>query len=111
MPKHSIFTRRAKKPSIPEIHPMWRGIGCIFMAIIPILSFVISNTLIANVATLKWIVLPPEMIVPNYSDPLIVVRVLYTAIVSLVLFFTISLVTFILNSIMNPKRKGPYDVK
>ncbi len=110
MPKHNIFSRRVTKPPTPQIHPMWRGIGCIFMAIIPALSFFASNILINNSNTISWIVIPPEMLLPNYSDPLILIRILYTAVVSLVLFFIISLTTFILNSIINPKRKGPYDV-
>jgi hypothetical protein len=110
MPKHTIFSRKVTKPTTPEIHPMWRGIGCLFMAIIPGLSFLASNILINNANTISWIVIPPEMILPNYSDSLILIRILYTAIVSLVLFFIISLTTFILNSIINPKRKGPHDV-
>jgi|WetSurMetagenome_2_1015567.scaffolds.fasta_scaffold776595_2 hypothetical protein len=110
MPKHTIFSRKVTKPSTPAIHPMWRGIGCVFMAVIPVLSFVAANILIKSASTINWIVIPPEMILPNYSDPFILIRILYTAVVSLVLFFIISLTTFILNSIMNPKRKGPYDV-
>jgi len=110
MPKHNIFSRKVTKPEVPVIHPMWRGIGCVFMAIIPILSYIAANILIDNANSISWIVIPPEMILSNYTDPLILIRILYTAIISLILFFIISLTTFILNSIINPKRKGPHDV-
>ena len=110
MPKHTIFSRRVVKPSIPDPHPLWRGIGCLFMAIIPVLSLIAANILIKDAESISWIVIPQEMILPTYSDPLILIRVLYTAIISLILFFIISLTTFILNSIINPKKKGPYDV-
>ena len=110
MPKHSVFNRRAKKPEPPAIHPSWRGIGCVFMILIPGISFLVSNMVIKNISKFPWLAIPGEMVVRNYSDPLILVRILYTTLISLVLFFMISLVTFILNTIINPKTKGPYDL-
>ena len=110
MPKHSVFSRRAKKPSKPAIHPAWRGIGCIFMITIPVIAYLVSNLLIKNISEIPWLAIPPEMIVKNYTDQLILVRLLYTTLISLLLFLLISLITFILNSLFNPKQKGPYDL-
>jgi len=110
MPKHSSFIRRPGAPKTPAIHPVWRGIGCIFMVIIPLISFFISNLLIQNDARISWIGIPPEMIMPQFGDPLLLVRIVFTTIISLILFFLVSLITFALNALLNPKKKKPYDV-
>jgi hypothetical protein len=110
MPKHSIFNRRIKKPQTPAIHPMWSGIGCVLAVVIPGLSLIAANILINNQGSISWLVIPSEMIVPNHQDPMILIRILFTALISLIIFFLISIITFILDSIFNPKRKGPFDV-
>ena len=110
MPKHTVFSRGVPKIPKPAIHPAWRGIGCIFMVLIPALSLLASNVIIHNIELIPWLIIPSDMIVTRYSDPLILVRILYTTLISLVLFFLTSLITFILNSIVNPKQKGPYDI-
>ena len=110
MPKHSIFNRRIKKPKAPAIHPMWSGIGCILAILVPGLSLIATNILINNQGSVNWLAIPTEMILPNNQDPMILIRILYTALFSLVIFFLISIITFILDSIFNPKRKGPFDV-
>jgi hypothetical protein len=110
MPKHSVFSRRVPKVPKPAVHPAWRGIGCIFMVIIPIIAFFASNLIIKNIDQIPWLTIPGEMVVEKFSDPLIFVRILYTTLIALVLYFITSLITFILNSVLNPKRKGPYDI-
>lgn len=110
MPKHSVFSRGVKKEPKPAVHPAWRGIGCILMVLIPAIAFLTANIIIKNINQFPWLTIPGEMIAIRYSDPLIFVRVLYTTLISLVLFFLTSFITFLLNSIINPKRKGPYDL-
>jgi hypothetical protein len=110
MPKHSIFSRRVAKPPTPKIHPIWRGIGCVFMIVIPGIAFVASNLIIENSQKIPWLAIPDEMVIKGIFDPLLLVKVIYTAVISVIIFFLISLITFFLNLILNPKRKGPFDL-
>jgi hypothetical protein len=110
MPKHTIFNRRVAKDPAPAVHPIWRGIGCILIIVIPVLSFIIATILINNRATIPWFDIPQDLIVSVLKDPLIFVKIFYTAVISLLIFFLMALVTFTMDRIINPKKKGPYDV-
>ena len=110
MPKHTIFNRRVTKDPAPDVHPMWRGIGCLLLVVIPVLSYFISNILINNRATIPWFEIPQDLIVMVLRDPLVIVRIFYTAVISLLIFFLIALVTFAIDRLVNPKKKGPFDV-
>jgi hypothetical protein len=110
MPKHTMFNRRVAKDPGPAVHPIWRGIGCILIIVVPGLSFIIATILISNRATIPWFEIPQDLIVSVFKDPLLLVKIFYTAVISLLIFFLIALVTFTLDRIVNPKKKGPYDV-
>jgi hypothetical protein len=56
------------------------------------------------------VIVPVEIILKNYSDPLILVKGVYLLIFSFILFFIIGMVTFIINKAFGPTR-GPYDVR
>jgi len=109
MPKHTIFNRRVAKDPAPAVHPIWRGIGCILIIVIPVLSFIMATILINN-RTIPWFDIPQDLIVSVLKDPLIFVKIFYTAVISLLIFFLMALVTFTMDRIINPKKKGPYDV-
>lgn len=111
MPKHTIFNRVVQRDPTPAIHPIWRGIGCVMLVLIPVLAFFISNILINNRATIPWFDIPLDLIVMSLRDPLILVRIFFTAVVTLVIFFLVALVTFTVDRLVNPKKKGPYDVE
>lgn len=80
------------------------------MVVIPGLSYLISSILINNRATISWFDIPQELIVPVLKDPLLVVKIVYTAVISILIFFLIALVTFTVDRVVNPKKKGPFDV-
>jgi hypothetical protein len=103
MPKHTIFNRRVAKDPAPAVHPIWRGIGCILIIVIPVLSFIIATILINNRATIPWFDIPQDLIVSVLKDPLIFVKIFYTAVISLLIFFLMALVTFTMDRIINPK--------
>ncbi len=110
MPKHTIFNRRVAKEPAPAVHPIWRGIGCILIIVIPAISYLITSILINNQTTISWFDIPQDLVVPALNDPLLIVKIFYTAVFSLLIFFLIALVTFTLDRIINPKKKGPYDI-
>lgn len=96
----------AKKP----IHPIWRGIGCILLIIIPVISYVAADFFVISRAQFKWVIVPQELIVNSLPDPLILVKVLYTAIFVFFLYLILTVITFIINRFFGPSRYGPYDV-
>jgi len=105
-----MFNRRVTKDPGPAVHPIWRGIGCILMIVVPGISYIIATILIDNRATIPWFEIPQDLIVSVLKDPLLIVKIFYTAVISLMISFLIALVTFTLERIVNPKKKGPYDV-
>jgi len=110
MPKHTIFNRRVEKDPTPAVHPIWRGIGCILLIVIPAISFIMATILINNRDTIPWFDIPQDLVVLVLKDPLLIVKIFYTTVISLLIFFLIALVTFTLDHFVNPKKKGPYDV-
>ncbi|MBI5935925.1 MAG: hypothetical protein HY867_19640 [Chloroflexi bacterium] len=60
MSKHRSFEKQAK-PRRKDPHPVWRGIGCLSMLIIPAISFGIS-TILVQMAPSMGVYLPPELL-------------------------------------------------
>jgi hypothetical protein len=61
MSKYSSYSRRASaKPRPWRVHPIWRGIGCIFMIIVPIMSYAGAILLVQWDAKTRWIPIPKE---------------------------------------------------
>jgi quinol-cytochrome oxidoreductase complex cytochrome b subunit len=111
MPKHSMFSGKVEKKEGVSPHPVWRGIGCILIVLIPALSYLGATILIDNRNAIPWIVIPPEIVLSKYSDPLIFVKILYTALITLIVFLIIAIITFIIDKFLGPPKYGPFDVK
>jgi len=45
MPKRSQVALYQKKVK-PEIHPIWRGIGCLMMIIVPVMAYALASLLV-----------------------------------------------------------------
>jgi hypothetical protein len=103
-PKHK--ENPAKKP----IHPVWRGIGCLLMIIIPVISYVAADFFITNRAQYSWVAIPQEMVVNQMHDSLLIVKIFYTAIFVFCLYLILTVATFIINRFFGPSRYGPYDI-
>jgi hypothetical protein len=60
MGKYSKFGQKEfKRPY--DVHPIWRGIGCIMMILVPVLSIVTAMVIIDEGLKRGW-PLPPEML-------------------------------------------------
>ena len=46
MGKYSTYSRQRPKPKVTDVHPVMRGIGCLMMIIVPILSYGIAMLLV-----------------------------------------------------------------
>lgn len=61
MTKYSTYSQRAlEKPRPWRVHPIWRGIGCIFMIIIPVMSYAGAYMLVRWDIKSKYIPIPHE---------------------------------------------------
>jgi len=60
MGKYTHYSRPAQ-PEKRSAHPVWRGIGCLLLILIPILSFAAARTFLQENAQANWIAIPREL--------------------------------------------------
>ncbi len=124
MPKYGA----RNKPEMPkvnrEVHPVMRGIGCIMMVIVPIISY-LASTVIVNYLPIP---LPPEMTRPidipgwmfnlnglvpvfNYieSQPLLIAYIIFTVLIAVLLFTIMAIVYGFIYKAFGPSQYGPLD--
>ena len=103
-------TRRQEK-----VHPIWRGVGFLFIVLAPIISYAAAVLLIQENNARGWYPMPYDlMAVPGhlfyFGDPLIYLKLILTVAFMLVLFALFMFVTFFVNSMFGRSRYGPYDL-
>ena len=92
-----------KGPSVEEmrrIHPVWRGVGCVLMVLMPIIAWAAADELITN----RIIPLPSDMLAgPGdflygiIPDTLIHIRLALFVVILLVLYALLTFLTFLMN--------------
>ena len=78
MGRYSPTTIRSK-PKIERPHPVWRGIGCILMIVVPIISFGIAELTVQSTWAQKYVpyqllgypVMPAILWKPGFLDPVL----------------------------------------
>jgi hypothetical protein len=70
MGKYTTYSKTPPKPRNLGVHPVMRGIGCIMMIIVPILSYGIALVLIDYAIQQRW-PLPPSWLEPISIHPLL----------------------------------------
>lgn len=116
MGKYS-YVREERKTRKPEIHPVWRGIGFLFMVLIPILSYAGAVVLIEQNNQNKWFPFPYDLVATQnhllfklFGDPLIHIKLVLMVGIMFVLYSILAFATFALNSAFGASRYGPYDL-
>ena len=92
------------------IHPVWRGIGCVMMVLIPGMAFAGALLILQENAKNVWFKIPSDLLVKEFSDPLILIKAIFTFVIALFLYFLFAMVTFIINRFFGPPRYGPTDM-
>jgi ABC-type branched-subunit amino acid transport system permease subunit len=111
MSRYSMYrSAEDEKKSKNNIHPIWRGIGCILLVVIPVISYFTADYLVNNAKSISWMIIPQELFFSNLSDPNILVKVLYTAIFVFILYLILTIITFFANRFLGKSRYGPHDV-
>lgn len=126
MSKYSKYDHRQVKARQWRIHPIWRGIGCFLVILVPILSYLIAAQIILSNETAHYFVVPPELAKElNYSlitrylpslksftdtlpHPQLLVLALTVA-VMVICFAVLSIIYSFLYSMVGPSRLGPLD--
>jgi hypothetical protein len=109
-----------------KVHPIWRGIGCLLMIIIPVVSYAGAALLVRENIEYAWFQVPVELsgvvnFEPVYSflpflqsfllslGPIYYLDILLTVAFMIVGFGLVSGVYSIMYRAVNPSRYGPYD--
>jgi hypothetical protein len=110
--KYSAQSRAAQRPW--KIHPVWRGIGCLLMIMIPIIAYAGAVLLVEANQEQKWLPTPPELMgivrlpIIGGVDNFYAVAIM-TVLLSIVGFGLLTIVYSILYSALGPPRLGPLD--
>jgi hypothetical protein len=102
----------AAKPRPWDIHPVWRGIGCLLIILLPILAYAGAVLLVRENLQRRWVVIPPEL-VGSFVIPYLG-RVFFAdlamAFVLLILGFAFLTVVYaFIYRLFGPPRYGPLD--
>lgn len=83
-------SHRNRGPFPWSVHPIWRGIGCLLLIVLPLVAYGLTDTLIAlaqanSVAVAQAIKNNPSVIEQPYF------RIIFTAVITLVLYLLFSI--------------------
>jgi len=108
------YSRESKKPPTdPE--PIWRGVGCLLIFLIPIFSYALADVLVATNILGKFRVIPPANLIRPIPLPFILPFGLH-ALTGLTIVFALALIVImfalftILYSLLFRPPKDPYEV-
>ena len=117
MAKYSSFNRRTPLDQRPwTIHPIWRGIGCILMLLIPIMAYAGAILLIQANIEKRWVPMPAELM-QSITLPFLgvvdhlVATLIVTILLSFIGFALLSFLYAIFYRLVNPDPLGPLDAK
>jgi hypothetical protein len=130
MGKYDRASHRTPPPQRPwTIHPIWRGIGCLWFLISPVLAYAIASLLVNYDLKTGFFPLPADLtrtitipfarIFPRSSYIPITINnltvhhlyanLLLSAVILVVGFGIVMVIYAIIYSMMGPKRLGPLD--
>ncbi|MHB0922866.1 MAG: hypothetical protein ACYC6H_05000 [Bellilinea sp.] len=111
MTKYSQYHRSSSrdKNANEKIHPIWRGVGFIFMILAPVMGYFGSLMLIEANKQNKWVIIPREFLASG-SDPMLYVKIGLTILLALLIFFILQFIGMIILRMAGPERYGPLDV-
>jgi len=115
MAKYRQYERPEIEKKDPlEVHPIWRGIGCIFMIIMPVVAYAGALLLLEANGRQNWVRVPAELSQSVTLPVLGVMPHLYATLVTTVIllllgFGLLTIVFAIFYSSFGPSRYGPFD--
>lgn len=91
-------SRQPPKERPWRIHPIWRGIGCLLMLVIPIMAYAGAVLLVQANQETRWITIPPEMAatvnVPGVGPVEGLYAILFAAVLLMLVGFGIMVIVY-----------------
>lgn len=116
MGKYSKFEGRNIRESTRPytIHPVWRGIGCIMLVLIPLLSYAGAVLLVQANRTQHWLPVPRDLAatiaIPFVGRiPYLYANLLTAGVLSLLGFGALMVIYSLLYRVVGPPSLGPQD--
>lgn len=108
--------RRPQLQKQQGVHPIWRGIGCFLMILIPIMSYAGAELLIEQNNSAHWVAVPAELArtvpVPQLGNVPHLYATVVVMIMLMVLGFGVLTVIFAFFwSAVGPSKYGPLDAR
>ena len=115
MSKYDKFNKGSRMQERPwKIHPIWRGIGCLMMILIPIMAYAGAVVLVQANLEQGWLPMPRELI-QTVALPLLgevkqfYAVVIVTALLMIIGFGVVTILYSLIYSAVGPPRLGPLD--
>jgi hypothetical protein len=103
------------KPKPTQVHPIWRGIGCILILISPLIAYAAATLIVQWNIDNGWYPLPAELLTPFNFEPLNITQdhffanLLVAGLLLLLGFAMVMVVYSIMYAIFGPRRYSPID--
>jgi hypothetical protein len=106
---------RFEKPrKLKEVHPVWRGVGCLLIVLVPVFTYSLSLMLLQENARRRWVAFPRDWLVtvelPGIGPvPYFWLRLGLTVVVSVVFYALLTMGYALFYRLFGPPRYGPLD--
>ena len=106
------YQPRSRRSIIPPVHPVWRGIGCFLLILLPIVSFAGAKLFVQANSRQRWVQVPTELGNSFYVP--VIGRILFadlavTLILMVIGFALLTIVYAVFYKILGIPRYGPLD--
>ena len=106
------YQAKSRRSILPPTHPVWRGIGCFLLVLLPVLAFAGGKLLVQANRTQRWVQVPTEL-TGSFFVP-VIGRVFYADLVVAagLIFFIFAIITVIyaiIYKVIGIPRYGPLD--
>ncbi len=116
MGRFNKYERSSQSTERPyKIHPIWQGIGCLLLILIPIISYAGAVLLVDENVNQNWLPAPTALMqtvnvpVLDMSVPHLFANLVVAALLALIGFAAVTVLYGVLYSVMGPSRYGPLD--
>ena len=106
------YQPKSRRSILPPVHPVWRGIGCFLLILLPIIAFAGAKILVKANTRQRWVQIPAEL-GESFVVP-VIGRVFFAdiavAVILIVIGFAVITVAYsIIYRIIGIPRYGPLD--
>jgi hypothetical protein len=111
------LTRPQMKKRPWEVHPIWRGIGCIMIILVPILSYISAVILVEMNTVESWVPSPAVIMrtvtipIVHFSVPHLYANMLAAGVLILISYAGLMVLYALVYSIVGPSKLGPLDAE